>query len=111
MPRYVSAADYVTHIFNTFKSEVVTHAALTAELDSTPNTIAMSSSPQASGLRALTAIDRQALTQLLDHKLYGVHQDHILYTIDEIIDGTQDLSRPYATPVLDRSHHMVQTSY
>lgn len=46
---------------------------------------------------ALTTDDIKALEQMLAHKLHDVPLDKkpCMYTVAEIIDGTQDLYRPY----------------
>jgi len=59
----------------------------------------MTSHNEISGPQPLTLDDIAALQHMLDHKLHDVpnHRKLCMYTIDEILDGTQDLSRPYVT--------------
>lgn len=57
----------------------------------------MSSSNQLSAPVALTTDDVEALKKMLEHKLRGVPEPKVLYTIEEIVNGVQDVFRPYTT--------------
>jgi len=57
----------------------------------------MSSSNQLSAPVALTTDDVEALKEMLEHKLRGVPEPKVLYTIEEIVNGVQDVFRPYTT--------------
>jgi hypothetical protein len=52
---------------------------------------------QMPGPNSLTDDDINALKHMLEHKLYDVHERKVLYTLEEIVNGVQDPSRPYVT--------------